>query len=287
MKTLPKPCDDNGTPLDVADIFEQCQRTIRSATRRAAMLAIKPQLSQTAVDYNQKASTAQLHLFPRQNVLGTVSQVELNNLYTQKLVPKEGPGRAYYEKIMGTPYQLCPLCGIGTVNTLDHHLPKAKYPALSITPSNLVPACQWCQDPKQKGEKFPTRKEEQTFHPYFDYFDSDIWLQAEVIETTPASFRYFVVQPPGWSNLSVERLKYHMDVFKLATLYARNAGRELVGLRGMLKRLLDVGGGEAVRIHMSDCADSWGQNEKNSWKDAMYRAAAASVWFCDGGFYHT
>ena len=37
---------------------------------------------------------------------------------------------------------LCPACGeLGRPNTLDHYLPKGKYPHFCITPHNLFPMC--------------------------------------------------------------------------------------------------------------------------------------------------
>jgi len=65
---------------------------------------------------------------------------------------------------------LCPACGeFGKPNTLDHYLPKGKYPHFSITPANLFPMCDSCQ--KEKLEKTHTARESRLFlHPYFDDF---------------------------------------------------------------------------------------------------------------------
>jgi hypothetical protein len=64
----------------------------------------------------------------------------------------------------------CPACGeFGRPNTLDHYLPKGKYPHFCITPANLFPMCDRCQ--KEKGEKTGTLVEPRFFlHPYFDAF---------------------------------------------------------------------------------------------------------------------
>lgn len=65
---------------------------------------------------------------------------------------------------------LCPACGeFGKPNTLDHYLPKGKYPHFSITPPNLTPMCDRCQ--KEKLEKTNTAHEPRLFlHPYYDDF---------------------------------------------------------------------------------------------------------------------
>ncbi len=64
----------------------------------------------------------------------------------------------------------CPACGEdGTPNTLDHYLPKEKYPEFAVTPANLFPMCDICQG--AKGAKVLSQNQERLFvHPYFDAF---------------------------------------------------------------------------------------------------------------------
>ncbi|SFC42066.1 hypothetical protein [Bacillus sp. UNCCL81] len=47
---------------------------------------------------------------------------------------------------------VCPYCGIGEPETLDHYLPKGLFPEYSVFPSNLVPCCDPCN--RKKGEKW-------------------------------------------------------------------------------------------------------------------------------------
>lgn len=65
---------------------------------------------------------------------------------------------------------VCPACGeFGRPNTLDHYLPKGKYPHFCITPVNLFPMCDRCQ--KEKLEKTGDEAQPRFFlHPYFDTF---------------------------------------------------------------------------------------------------------------------
>jgi 5-methylcytosine-specific restriction endonuclease McrA len=66
--------------------------------------------------------------------------------------------------------QLCPSCGEdGTPNTLDHYLPKERYPEFSILPQNLLPMCDTCQG--SKGTKTVDAANRRLFiHVYFDAF---------------------------------------------------------------------------------------------------------------------
>ena len=40
------------------------------------------------------------------------------------------------------------MCHTSEVDTLDHYLPKSKYPSLSINPLNLIPICNKCNKTK-------------------------------------------------------------------------------------------------------------------------------------------
>jgi hypothetical protein len=199
------------------------------------------------------------------------------------MVPKTSTGRPIYDRIISQPrHGKCPLCGIGTVNTLDHYLPKTHFPAFSVTPNNLVPACTWCQGAKDKY--YATSKGKQLIHPYFDDFDVEVWLAAEVVENTPVSFRYFAAPPDDWSAADKQRLGTHLKELNLYTLFSSNAGSRLSEIRARLKDLLQKGGVVAIRAHLQEELASVQADHKNSWVAAMFRAASESDWFCQGGF---
>lgn len=95
--------------------------------------------------------------------------IELYNLVSAG-VPVKGParGRAFssqllrkqFKKVNGSFGRVCPVC-IGEVlfdiqeGKGDHYFPKAKYPALTFHPDNLLPVCSSCNDPSIKGAKDP------------------------------------------------------------------------------------------------------------------------------------
>lgn len=45
----------------------------------------------------------------------------------------------------------CPICGFNKVNTMDHYLPKEKYPLFCIHPRNLIPCCSECNSHKHEN----------------------------------------------------------------------------------------------------------------------------------------
>lgn len=90
------------------------------------------------------------------------------NLYKK---PKKGSAQGVVlASLKSHKLNLCPACGeFGRPNTLDHYLPKGKYPHFSVTPANLFPMCDRCQE--EKLEKTHTVREPRLFlHPYYDEF---------------------------------------------------------------------------------------------------------------------
>ncbi|MHB8370457.1 MAG: HNH endonuclease [Leptospirales bacterium] len=247
------------------------------------LLTICQNVATAAADYDTKAKSSQLYRKKPQNKVGTVSGDEIVKVYTLRMVPKTSNGRLIYDRIMSAPVNgRCPLCGIGTVNTLDHYLPKKHFPVFSVTPNNLIPACQWCQ--REKSEYYPATEGDQLLHPYFDKVDNDVWLKADVVVCAPAGFRYFASPPSQWTQSTKDRVVAHLEKLKLRELFSSNAGSRLSEIRARLACLHQKGGVDAVRTYLHEELASIETDHKNSWAAAMYRAAVACDWFCNGGF---
>jgi hypothetical protein len=265
------------------DVFDICVAMVKNLELRAALEAINADIERAAEEYDANAASKTLYLTPRMGNVRRVNGDELIKVYTLRMVPKKARGRPIYDRILSTPVNgRCPFCGIGTVNTLDHFLPKTHFPVFSVTPNNLVPACTWCQG--EKLEYFATSAGDQLLHPYFDNFDQDVWLAADVVTGSPAAFRYYTSPPAGWPEDDKARVASHLKELNLAFLFSSNAGSRLAEIRARLTKLHDAGGANAVRAHLREELASSEEDHKNSWVTAMYRAAIASDWFCDGGF---
>jgi hypothetical protein len=282
MRRLPKPTDSNGDLFNPRAVYELCISRVRNVSLRARLRGIRDEIEQGALDYDTRAASCDLHLFPTTESVGDVSADELVSNYTTRFVPEKSPGREVYLRIRRKLPEVCPLCGIGATHTLDHYLPKALYPLLAVTPHNLYPACMWCQ--QARSSDAVTSPEKLTFHPYFDDFDDGIWLTAEVLDTHPAVFRFTVDRPSNWDDLKLARAQTHFLEFDLENLLATYSGDELAGIRELLRRLHAAGGSATVRDHLLEQEESVRKHCMNSWKAAFYAAAAESDWFCEGGF---
>ncbi|MFD3729662.1 HNH endonuclease [Streptomyces sp. NPDC058671] len=202
--------------------------------------------------------------------------------YENGMVGSNG-GRVVYEQILGAaPDERCPLCGHGIVRTLDHFLPKRMFPALCVDPLNLVPACADCNH--LKGERVPTEAETTLLHPYLDRIDDDSWLDAQVVHNSPSWVNFFVSPPPGWTDVLVERTRYHFTLFGLARVFAVQANRTVSNIRYQLTAMLATGGSDMVRAYLEDEAETRLADRPNGWEGVTYQALAHDDVFCSGAF---
>jgi 5-methylcytosine-specific restriction endonuclease McrA len=278
MHPLPRPTDDP------TGVFLQCIDRIRDPDRKNRLAAVAGDVGEAAHEYEDAAAASEIHTLPHAAGLGEqVTTDDLVFVYSSGMVRPNAPGRVVYDKLIAAAaHGRCPLCGHGVVKTLDHHLPKSTYPALSVVPSNLIPVCPSCN--KQKGDRTPNTAAEQTIHPYFDDIDGHIWLHGEVIQTAPPSVTFSVKPPNNWNDDLKARVQFHFGLFSLAELYAEEAAVEYEDIREYLTGLFNDAGTESVRRHLAEQAASRTANSRNSWKAATYRAWAASQWFWSGGF---
>lgn len=278
MRSIKKP---NYNPKDV---FLKCISRVKSVKMKQDLESVADIVSDAAADYDSKAQVGEYYLIDENDsVGGIVSQNEMEKVYTSRMLGKDAPGRGIYDEIKASaPLDKCPLCGQRQVASLDHYLPKDKFPSLVVVPYNLVPSCFDCN--MEKREKVPNDSTSQTLHPYYDDVTKKQWLFAKIIQTTPAVANFFVRTPTDWNSILKDRVQHHFDTFKLSRLYVSEAAVAFADKQGELINLFDRGGVDSVREHLKEAALSREYNHLNSWQTALYQAMANSDWFCNGGF---
>ena len=272
----------NEPNLNAQEVFIQCVRGIRNLELKGRLKRLLRRIGTASQRYRAAAEESRLHEIPPTTDIGNVTGKELVDVY--KRMSKEGSSaRHIYDEIkMSVPNNRCPLCGQRLVTTLDHFLPKAHYSLFSVAPINLVPACSDCN--KTKNDIVLQSNTDAFLHPYFDDVDDLCWLNAEVVETTPAAVRFFVDAPPAWGVVLRERVQGHFSRLKLGVLYSTEAANEITNIRYRLGELHFAGTSAAVTTWLSEVGRSCENAQINGWRTATYRALANSNWFCDGGF---
>lgn len=276
---------------DPQKVYQTCVDSITDEGLRNRLSALTKMIGVSASDYHQKATLKQLYsLLPNDCgnediVLGTVTKKELTTVYGTHMVGKTKPARAIYDSLLSrAPLGRCPFCGVGHASTLDHYLPKTKYPQLSVVPLNLVPSCKDCNTGKSSAVS--STAGDQSLHPYYDHqnFVDEQWLYAEVMHTAPATIRFYVKAPTHWDDISKARVQSHFRDFKLAARYSVEASNQIACLRDTLSSYREILGVNGIRQHLTIEAQTSYKQHRNSWQTAMFQALASSNWYCDSGF---
>lgn len=87
---------------------------------------------------------------------------------------KNGILKKVYEDCRG----ICPYCGEGKVEEVDHYVPKEEYPEFTLYPNNLIPSCNKCNGKKLDGFINSTN-ERQFINFYYDNIDDIEFLGIE------------------------------------------------------------------------------------------------------------
>lgn len=181
----------------------------------------------------------------------------------------------------------CPFCGISETSTLDHYLPKEKYPEFSVFSPNLVPSCSPCNTTKRDKIIDDNTDNRLFIHPYFDQVPQECFLCVSVELQQDALFLSFYVNRPSRMSLDVfDHLRSHFSLLKLADRYRKMGLEYMGGLYPSMRRAYgpDEDAERVVRELMLITDDFELRYGENYWLAALCRALAVHDEFCDGGF---
>ncbi|CAD5379365.1 hypothetical protein OF001_U530002 [Pseudomonas sp. OF001] len=140
---------------NIQDVYLTCITSIADESVRNRLDLAKNEIVAAGLDYKTRAENKQLYTIPPNNcgndetALCSVTKNELKDIYSSHMVGKTKPARIIYDSLLSqAPLGRCPLCGFGHASTLDHYLPKSKFPQFSILPLNLIPSCKDCNTGK-------------------------------------------------------------------------------------------------------------------------------------------
>ncbi|WP_159095071.1 HNH endonuclease signature motif containing protein [Stenotrophomonas sp. ZAC14A_NAIMI4_1] len=218
-------------------------------------------------------------------VLLDATRADLKSLYSKQMVPASKSARIHYDSIkMSAKGNICPYCGVGSVETIDHFLPKGRYSCYSILPINLVPSCRDCNTTKADDV---CTMEKASSHPYFE--DSAVmteqWLRAEIVETDEILAIYSASPPADWPEERAKRVTNHFNALDLARRYGIQAATRLTVYAELIS---DVRGnvGETAMISV---LNFYAKGEVkaggvNSWQAALAKAIIGSEYFIREGY---
>ena len=270
--------------IEVTAVYDACVSGISAEEKRARFNLYRPQISVLSNEYLQRVNTSRIYEFQPwtgdQKVGVPVTKTELKKLYVEQMAKAGRPGRPSYETLKMTT-RLCPFCGISSVRTLEHHLPKAHYPDFSITPYNLIPCCRDCNTEKRDG--LIASPEEQKLHPYFDTVMHIRWLYADIVIDGGDFIAVYRTAAPADQPESIKfKIESHLETYDLGDRYSDLANGEIESLKIEMLEAYQSGGADTVRRQLLERAESSAGYQLNHWKVALYEALAACEVYCCG-----
>lgn len=264
MNTLPRP------PIKESsiEIFNLCTFGFSDEEVKENLLSCAP--------YVEKDSEQFVALFPdlihtmeKKLILpNKVTKDQMKKVYTEKFVPKDSPGRKFYDIIKSIPDGgKCPICGERIVKNLDHYMPKSVYTTLIVTPENLIPTCRDCNFDKRAFTIL--KPEDAPLHPYFDHIDKEVWLSVKLLPNQAVI--YYAKCPESWFEVLKKRVENHLILFELDEFYGSKAGQEIADEIWGWREMLNENGKPELMGHLKMRCNSIEKNRLNSWKAALYR----------------
>lgn len=276
MIPIPKPT------LVTKDVYRICISRVGNKEHKTNLTNCTQTVVDASIDFDDKFPKNEVYLIPQtQHFVSTIVGDDLEKVYRNGMLNAKMPGRLIYNQILSSaPDGICPLCSIGAADTLDHYLPKTKYPVFSIAPLNLIPACTPCN--KGKLVDFPKSPNDQTLHPYYDSVNNENWIKAKIIQTRPIAFYFYADPPNNWDAKLQNRVKTHFEAFELNKKFSSSANTMY---RCLKKKLVDAFNlnptllkDELLSFYNSSLALGI-----NSYQAVMFEALYNDDWFCNTG----
>lgn len=262
-------------------VFADCIRGVRNELHKQNLEACTTSLMNAAADFETKFIANQIYLIAaHETVVTPIGKADMIDVYNNGMV-KSTSGRIHYDSIKASAKDdICPLCSIRPVDTLDHYLPKALYPIFAVTPINLVPSCTPCN--KGKLISFPTSASEQTLNPYYDNVNNTNWIKARVLQTTPVAVSYYADPPTSWDPILKSRVSHHFTSYNLHIPFAAHGNRRLQGDLHILKSQKNIST-ETLKQHLYDSFQSNLVLGPNSVEAVLFNSLFNDDWFCNVG----
>lgn len=181
----------------------------------------------------------------------------------------------------------CPFCGISESSTLDHYLPKERYPEFSVFPKNLVPSCAVCNTRKRDQVVDEGTNVRMFLHPCLDAIPDTAFLSVRArMEADALILSYRLTRPVGMTLRTFQHLRSHFDQLDLADRYRRMGLEHLGGQYPALRRAYGAGedAGRVAEKLIEGALDFEEVSGPNYWLAKLYRELSNNEVFCDGGF---
>jgi hypothetical protein len=173
-------------------------------------------------EYKQKFDNNNLFNISSYGFIGE-DKTNLLNLYSSQRkslidLKKELTTNEFNERIND-----CPNCTIEKVASLDHYIPKGKFPDFSVNPINLVPCCSTCNS--KKKEKWRGDENLLFINLYSDVIPEKQYLFVDIVSKTEFKFELKNI-----NNIDLDLFKViesHYSKLDLLQRFRENSDEEI------------------------------------------------------------
>ncbi|WP_439890041.1 HNH endonuclease [Ralstonia sp. 25C] len=266
--------------IDATAVFDEIA-TAKRAPRGARMRVARPRILAAYQEYD--ATVPEVGGLDVAD-LTDLQKEAMRHAYTVETQPMTALRGKLLDRVI---VARCPLCGLSESSTLDHYLPKERYPEFSIFPTNLVPSCTVCNTRKSDRILQAGTDVRMFLHPCFDAIPDATFLAVRArIEADALILSYRLTRPEGMAMRTFRHLQSHFAELDLADRYRRMGLWHLGEQYPALRRAYGFGEDAArvVEKLLEGARDFEEVVGPNYWLAKLYRALAANDEFCDGGF---
>lgn len=192
----------------------------------------------------------------------------LENLYSSQ-PPVHSVQKPILDSLRTKELQFCPACGEdGTPNTLDHYLPKNKYPEFAVTSRNLFPMCDICQG--KKGSKTVNTANQRLFiHPYFDDFAAHSVVRLTIGRPFESPNAFSIKPQISLTAQQSALIARHLEELGISSRYEKFFKTEYTRLKRLVSRARAKR--QDVRERISEFHDYALDKSTNSWAAVFYQ----------------
>jgi hypothetical protein len=164
---------------------------------------------------------------------------------------------------------VCPSCGEpGRPRTLDHYLPKDRFPEFSALLLNLTPMCDWCQG--EKLTDYVTEDGKKRYiHPYFDDVDRPLFSITFMPPFSTPSIDIAVSQEMPEELILL--VKSHLEGVDLLTRFKEYFRTRYISVLRRAKASRD-GENRSLRDLLNLFLENEEEKSLNSWDAVLYRS---------------
>ena len=170
----------------------------------------------------------------------------------------------------------CPYCGTAPPDTLDHYVPRSRFPEFSVLTRNLIPCCGRCN--LLKREKWLRDGQRVCLNVYYDTLPAERCVFAEVMydDSLTPSLKFCVDGRAGVADPVLSAVKLHFETLRLYERLPISGNDVITETRNTLVRFDVTNPADAQVLLEEQTRDFARQYGANHYKTAISEALAAS-----------